>query len=146
MIKIGKSTFSGKDVYELYVDGKPIEDARVTGYGEKSSGQIYMSIHVRHSESINLVAAHSLSEFPPLEYLHLDFHFEGADLYEFVWITQPHLKQHFELAFHAEPTLPYFNFTQVVFRLPDNLADGLYTIKVKAHGRESNSATIRIRS
>ena len=38
------------------------------------------------------------------------------------------------------------NFTQVVFRLPDALAPGTCTIKVKAHGQESNSGTIRIKS
>jgi len=38
------------------------------------------------------------------------------------------------------------NFTQVVFRLPDALAPGTCTIKVKARGQESNPGTIRIRS
>jgi hypothetical protein len=42
--------------------------------------------------------------------------------------------------------IPYFNFTQVIFRLPDNLAPGTYTLKVKAHGQESNAGTIRIKS
>ena len=38
------------------------------------------------------------------------------------------------------------NFTQVVFRLPDGLVPGTCTIKVKAHGQESNAGTIRIKS
>jgi choice-of-anchor B domain-containing protein len=38
------------------------------------------------------------------------------------------------------------NFTQVVFRLPDGLVPGTCTIKVKAHGQESNLGTIRIKS
>jgi choice-of-anchor B domain-containing protein len=38
------------------------------------------------------------------------------------------------------------NFTQVVFRLPDALVPGTCTIKVKAHGQESNAGTIRIKS
>jgi choice-of-anchor B domain-containing protein len=38
------------------------------------------------------------------------------------------------------------NFTQVVFRLPDALAPGTCTIKVKARGQESNPGTIRIKS
>jgi choice-of-anchor B domain-containing protein len=38
------------------------------------------------------------------------------------------------------------NFTQVVFRLPDTLAPGTCTIKVKAHGQESTPGTIRIKS
>lgn len=42
--------------------------------------------------------------------------------------------------------VPLFNFTQVRFRLPDNLAPGVCTIKVKAHAQESNSGTIRIRN
>ena len=42
--------------------------------------------------------------------------------------------------------VPTFNYTQVVFRLPDDLQPGTYTLKVKAHGQESNSGTIRIRS
>jgi CSLREA domain-containing protein len=39
-----------------------------------------------------------------------------------------------------------FDFTQVIFRLPDNLPAGACTIRVKAHGQTSNSGTIRIRT
>jgi hypothetical protein len=38
------------------------------------------------------------------------------------------------------------NFTQVTFRLPDNIAVGTCTIRVLAHGRTSNVGTVRIRS
>ena len=38
------------------------------------------------------------------------------------------------------------DFTQVTFRLPDGLAPGKYTIEVKAHGKSSNSANLRIRN
>ncbi len=38
------------------------------------------------------------------------------------------------------------NFAQVIFRLPDALAPGTCTIKVKARGQESNPGTIRIKS
>jgi hypothetical protein len=41
-------------------------------------------------------------------------------------------------------TVPYNNMEQVTFRLPDGLASGVYTIKVKTPGRESNSGTITI--
>jgi hypothetical protein len=41
--------------------------------------------------------------------------------------------------------VPNFDFTQVVFRLPDNLAAATCTIKVKAHSQVSNAGTIRIR-
>jgi hypothetical protein len=37
-------------------------------------------------------------------------------------------------------------FTQVIFRLPDNLPVGTYVLSVKAHGQTSNAGTIRIRS
>lgn len=52
--------------------------------------------------------------------------------------------QSYEVA--AEAVLPNFDFVQVVFRLPDNLAPGKCNIKVKAHGQQSNSGTIRIKS
>ena len=47
----------------------------------------------------------------------------------------------------AEDVRPVLNFgfTQVIFRLPDNLPVGTCTIKVKAHGQVSNVGTIRIR-
>jgi hypothetical protein len=38
------------------------------------------------------------------------------------------------------------NFTQVIFRLPDNLAVGTCTLTVRAQGRTSNGGSIRIRS
>ena len=39
-----------------------------------------------------------------------------------------------------------FAFTQVTFRLPDNLSTGTCVIRIKAHGQISNSGTIRISS
>lgn len=41
--------------------------------------------------------------------------------------------------------VPDFDFVQVVFRLPDDLPAGICTLTVKAHGRTSNSGTIRIK-
>jgi choice-of-anchor B domain-containing protein len=38
------------------------------------------------------------------------------------------------------------NYAQVIFRLPDALVPGTCTVKVKAHGQESNAGTIRIKS
>lgn len=37
------------------------------------------------------------------------------------------------------------DFTQVIFRLPNNLAAGVCTVILKAHGQTSNAGTIRIR-
>jgi hypothetical protein len=37
-------------------------------------------------------------------------------------------------------------FHQVIFRLPDNLTPGTWTIRVVAHGQTSNPGTIRIRA
>lgn len=42
--------------------------------------------------------------------------------------------------------VPDTNFTQVTFRLPDNLPAGTATIKVNAHGQLTNPGTIRIRA
>ena len=41
--------------------------------------------------------------------------------------------------------VPNFPFTQVIFRLPDNLPIGTCTIRITAHGQISNSGTVRIR-
>jgi hypothetical protein len=41
--------------------------------------------------------------------------------------------------------IPFLDFTQIVFRLPDDLAPGTCTIKVRVDVRESNTATMRIR-
>jgi hypothetical protein len=42
--------------------------------------------------------------------------------------------------------VPGFNFTQIKFRLPDDLPSGACTIKIGAHDQESNTGTIRIRN
>ncbi len=42
--------------------------------------------------------------------------------------------------------VPLFEFTQIKFRLPDNLPPGACTIKIKAHDQESNAGTVRIRT
>jgi fimbrial isopeptide formation D2 family protein len=54
--------------------------------------------------------------------------------------------QSYDVAAEAVQSIPFYNFTQIVFRLPDNLSPGTCTIKVKAHGQESNTGTIRIKS
>jgi len=41
--------------------------------------------------------------------------------------------------------VPDFNFTQVTFRLPNNLSTGTCVIRVKAHGQVSNAGNLRIR-
>jgi hypothetical protein len=55
-------------------------------------------------------------------------------------------KQSYDVAAEDVGAVPNVNFTRVVFRLPDNLAPGLCTLKVRAHGQESNPGTIRIGS
>jgi len=47
----------------------------------------------------------------------------------------------------AESVRPVANtdFVQVIFRLPNNLAVGTCTVKVKAHGQITNAGTMRIR-
>jgi hypothetical protein len=41
--------------------------------------------------------------------------------------------------------VPNLAFAQVIFRLPDTLAAGTCTVRVRAHGQVSNSRTVRIR-
>jgi hypothetical protein len=41
--------------------------------------------------------------------------------------------------------VPNVPFTQVIFRLPDNLSPGTCTIRIRAHGQSSNAGTMRIR-
>jgi len=41
--------------------------------------------------------------------------------------------------------VPGFSFSQVIFRLPDNLALGTCTISIMAHSQISNFGTMRIR-
>ena len=53
--------------------------------------------------------------------------------------------QVYDVAAEDVRPVPGFDFAQVVFRLPDNLAVGTYTIRVKAHGQVSNAGTLRIR-
>ena len=50
----------------------------------------------------------------------------------------------FDLSPEAVVGIPNTTFTEVVFRLPDNLATGTCTISVRAQGQTTNSGTIRI--
>lgn len=54
--------------------------------------------------------------------------------------------QSYEVAAEDVRLVPGFDFTQVIFRLPNGIAPGTSTIKVKASGLESNSGTIRIKN
>jgi alpha-tubulin suppressor-like RCC1 family protein len=53
--------------------------------------------------------------------------------------------QSFDVAAEDVRPTPNSEFLQVIFRLPNNLAVGSCTIRIKAQGRMSNSGTIRIR-
>jgi hypothetical protein len=53
--------------------------------------------------------------------------------------------QTYEVAAEDVRAVPLFDFVQVKFRLPDNLAPGVCNIKIKAHNQESNQGTIRIK-
>lgn len=53
--------------------------------------------------------------------------------------------QSFDIAAEDVRSVPNFNFTQVIFRLPNSLSPGTCTVRVKAHGQISNAGTVRIR-
>ena len=53
--------------------------------------------------------------------------------------------QSYDVAAEDVRLVPNFPFTQVIFRLPDNLSTGTCAIKIKAHGQVSNAGTIRIK-
>lgn len=52
--------------------------------------------------------------------------------------------QSFDVPAEDVRLIPNLEFTQVIFRLPDNLSAGTCTIRIKAHGQISNAGTIRI--
>jgi len=53
--------------------------------------------------------------------------------------------QSYDLAAEDVRPIPSFNFTQIIFRLPDEISVGTCLVRVKAHGQVSNAGTIRIR-
>jgi len=53
--------------------------------------------------------------------------------------------QSYELDAEDVRPVPGFNFTQVIFRLPNNLPAGACALNVKAYGQVSNTGTLRIR-
>lgn len=52
--------------------------------------------------------------------------------------------QRYDIPADVRP-VPNFAFTQVIFRVPNNLPAGTCTIKIKAHGQVSNPGTLSIR-
>ena len=52
--------------------------------------------------------------------------------------------QSYDVAAEDVRLVPNLDFTQVTFRLPDNLSAGACMVTVKAHGQSSNIGTIRI--
>jgi len=53
--------------------------------------------------------------------------------------------QVFEVAAEDVRLVPNQTFTQVTFRIPDNIGTGSCVVAIKAHGQISNSGMIRIR-
>jgi len=56
------------------------------------------------------------------------------------------LNQIYNISAQDVRTVPNQTFSQVTFRLPDNLPAGTCQIKIIAHGQTSNTATLRIKS
>jgi PKD repeat protein len=54
--------------------------------------------------------------------------------------------QSYDIAAEDVRTVPNLSFTQIIFRLPDNLPNGTCVLKVKAHNQSSNIGTIRIKN
>ena len=54
-------------------------------------------------------------------------------------------KQSYDVPAESVHAVDNAGFTQVIFRLPDNLAPGACTVIIKTHGQTSNTGTIRIR-
>lgn len=54
--------------------------------------------------------------------------------------------QSYDVAAEDVRAVSNFSFTQVVFRLPNNLAVGTCTLRVRAHGLTSNAGVLRIRN
>jgi len=52
--------------------------------------------------------------------------------------------QTFTVAAEDVRAVPDTTFSQVVFRLPDNLASGVCLVTIKLHGATSNTGSIRI--
>ena len=59
-------------------------------------------------------------------------------------LTDSH-NQIYEIAAEDVRAVPNFTFTQVVFRLPDNLPAGTCVVRLKLRGQLSNAGTFRIR-
>ncbi len=53
--------------------------------------------------------------------------------------------QSYEVVAEDVRTVPNFAFTQITFRLPNNLSPGTCIIRVRARGQLSNASSIRIR-
>jgi hypothetical protein len=54
--------------------------------------------------------------------------------------------QSYDIAAEDVRAVPPFDFTQIIFRLPNNLPAGTCAVKIKAHDQTSNAGTIRIRA
>jgi hypothetical protein len=54
--------------------------------------------------------------------------------------------QNYDVPAEGVQPVPDTDFIQVVFRLPDTLAPGTCTIRIKAHAQTSNAGTLRIKS
>jgi hypothetical protein len=54
--------------------------------------------------------------------------------------------QSYDVAAEDVRSVPDSNFTQVIFRLPNNLPAGTCQVKLRAHNQTSNVGTIRIKS
>jgi uncharacterized protein (TIGR03437 family) len=55
------------------------------------------------------------------------------------------LNQTYDVPAESVRLVPDTDFVQVIFRLPDNLAAGTCTVRIKANGKTSNTGTLRIR-
>jgi len=70
---------------------------------------------------------------------------EGEPVYSVVVNLRDANNKTYDVLAESVRPVPNTDFVQVIFRLPNNLAVGTCTVKVKAHGQITNAGTMRIR-
>jgi hypothetical protein len=71
---------------------------------------------------------------------------EGEPVYSVVVNLRDANNKNYDVLAESVRPVPNTDFVQVIFRLPNNLAVGTCTVKVKAHGQITNAGTMRIRT
>jgi hypothetical protein len=91
--------------YQLFIDGEPIDEIKVTGGGEATNEGAWFAIHVPSLEMFDRIAAYSFDELPERVYEIIIIPISQLEFLRYIHIDKPESRDGVDFVFSFNPDL-----------------------------------------